>query len=179
MPTVIASRYARALADAVGAGGDYSATLKELEDFVGAWRESSELREVLVSPAVSPEQKRKILDAILGRLGTSVTTSNFLRVLLSHYRIELLEDVVQAFGKVVNARLGVIEVQISYAHGLSSEEQDALRSRFQELTGKKVEMEFRRDDSLLGGVQARIGSTIYDGSVSGQLERLRARLEAS
>ena len=176
MSMAIASRYARALADVVGSAEGCRTALKELEDFAAVWQESAELREALVTPAVSAEQKSKLLDAILERLGTSVTSANFLRVLLVNYRIALLEEVLQAFQKAVNERLGVVEVEVLYTQDLSRDEQEQLRAKFAELTGSKVEMKFQQEAKLLGGVQARIGSTVYDGSVQGYLERLRRQL---
>jgi len=172
----IASRYARALADVLGPQGDFGAATRELEDFAALWRESVDLRQVLVSPAIPVEQKRNVLDAILERLQMSATSGNFLRILLVNYRMALLEEVLQAFHKVANERLGIIEVQVLVAQDLTSDEQEALRGKFSELTGKKVEMKFRREEKLLGGVQARVGSTIYDGSAQGYLERLRGQL---
>jgi len=179
MSMAIASRYARSLADVLGPEGDFGAATRELEDFAAIWRGSVDLRQVLVGPTIPVEQKRSVLDAILGRLGTSVTTGNFLRILLVNYRMSLLEEVLQAFQKVANERLGIIEVQVLFAQDLTSEEQEALRGKFAELTGKKVEMKFRREEKLLGGVQARVGSTIYDGSAQGYLERLRGQLIAT
>ncbi|MCL5005283.1 MAG: ATP synthase F1 subunit delta [Acidobacteria bacterium] len=179
MSMVIASRYARALADVLRSAEGYRAGLKELEDFAAVWQESESLREVLLTPAVSSEQKRKVLDAVLERLGTSVPTSNLLRILLANYRMALLEQVLEAFKKVVDERLGIVEVEILYAQDLSPDEQEELRAKFAELTGSKVEVKFRQDAKLLGGVQARIGSTVYDGSVLGYLERLREQLRAT
>ncbi len=179
MSMAIASRYARALADVLGSAEGYRTALSELGDFAAVWQESGELRDVLVSPALSSEQRRKVLDTILARLGTSVTGSNFLRVLLMNYRIALLEEVLEAFRKVVNQRLGIVEVEVLYAQDLSAEEQEKLRAEFAELTGNKVEMKFQQEAKLLGGVQARVGSTVYDGSVQGYLERLREQLNAS
>ena len=175
----IASRYARALADVLRSADGYRAALKELGDFASVWRESEDLREVLVTPALPAPQKQKILDTVLERLGTSVTTSNFLRILLANYRIALLEEVLQAFQKVANERLGIVEVEVLYAQDLSPDEQEALRAKFAELTGSRVEVKFHQETELLGGVQARIGSTVYDGSVRGYLERLREQLRAS
>jgi F-type H+-transporting ATPase subunit delta len=179
MSMAIASRYARALADVLGSREGYRTGLMELGDFAAVWRESEELREVLLTPAVLPEQKRRLLDTILERLGTSLTTANFLRILLTNYRIAILEQVLQAFQKVAGERLGIVEVEVLYAQDLSADEQEGLRTRFAELTGSKVEVKFRQEAKLLGGVQARIGSTVYDGSVRGYLERLRDQLRAS
>ena len=149
---------------------------RELVEFAGGWRESADLRQVLVSPTIPLEQKRSVLDAIIQKLEISVTAGNFLRVLLANYRMSLLEEVLQAFQKVAQERLGIVEVQISYAQELTPSEQSALREKFAELTGKKVEMKFRRDEGLLGGLQARVGDKIYDGSAQGYLDRLRGQL---
>jgi F-type H+-transporting ATPase subunit delta len=175
---VIATRYARALADVVAASGDYRKVLEELQDFERAYRESPELEEVFASPAVALPQKMKVLEAIGQRLALSPVTLNFLRVLLANYRMPLLEEAVQAYRKISNDRLGVAQITISSASDLSAEERERVTSRFGELTGKQVELEFRIDAALLGGIQAQIGNTIYDGSVRGNLARIREQLTA-
>ena len=178
MPMVVANRYARALADVVAASGDYRKVLEELQDFERAYRESPELKEVFASPAVALPQKMKVLEAIGARLGDSPLTLIFLRVLLANYRMPLLEEVVQAFRRIANDRMGVVQVIISSASDLSEAEREALASRFRELTRKQVELEFRIDSELLGGILAQIGSTVYDGSVRGNLARIREQLTA-
>ena len=178
MPMVIANRYARALADVVAASGDYRKVLKELEDFLGVYRDNPELKEVLASPAVAIAQKMKVLEAIGQRLGASPVTVNFLRVLLANYRMPLLEETVQAYRKIANDRMGIVQVTISSASDLSPAERESVAARFQGLTGKQVELEFRTDRELLGGILAQIGSTVYDGSVRGNLARIREELLA-
>jgi len=178
MPMVVANRYARALADVVAPSGDYRKVLQELQDFASAYRESLELQEVFASPAVALPQKMKVLEAIGARLGDSPLTLIFLRVLLANYRMPLLEEVVQAFRRIANDRMGVVQVIISSASDLSEAEREALASRFRELTRKQVELEFRIDSELLGGILAQIGSTVYDGSVRGNLARIREQLTA-
>lgn len=179
MSMAIASRYARALADVVGLRGDFGSISNELREFASVWRESAELRQVLTSPTIPMEQKQSVLNSILERLGTSVIAGNFLRVLLVNYRMSLLEDVLQAFWNVANDRLGIVEVQVFFAQDLTPDEREALRRKFTELTGKKVEMKFQREEKLLGGVQVRVGGTIYDGSAQGYLERLRGQLTSA
>jgi len=178
MPMVIANRYARALADVVAASGDYRRVLEELEDFQSVYRESLELKEVLASPAVAIPQKMRVLEAIGQRLGASPVTLNFLRVLLANYRMPLLEEAVQAYRKIANDRMGIVQVTISSASDLSPAERESVAARFRGLTGKQVELEFRTDRELLGGILAQIGSTVYDGSVRGNLARIREQLLA-
>jgi F-type H+-transporting ATPase subunit delta len=175
---VVANRYARALADALAASGEYRKTLEELQAFESAYRESAELKEVFASPVVPLPQKMKVLEAIGQRLGQSPLTLNFFRVLLANYRMPLLEEAIQAYRKIANERLGTVHVTISSASALSQEEQESVAARFRELTGKQVELEFRIDDALLGGMLAQIGSTVYDGSVRGNLARIREQLTA-
>jgi len=103
---------------------------------------------------------------------------NFLRVLLSNYRMPLLEEAVQAYRKIANDRLGIAQVTISSASDLSEAERESVAARFNKLTGKQVELEFRIDRELLGGILAQIGSTVYDGSVRGNLARIREQLMA-
>ncbi len=177
MFSAAASRYARALADVIGPAGDYRAMLRELEDFAAVYRESRELREAFDSPTVTAAQKRNILDAVLKRMGASPLASNFFRVLQAHYRMPLLEAVIGAFRRIANRRMGIVEVRVDSARPLTAEEQDALRERFAKLTGRTVEIEFHRDEKLLGGVKAQIESTVYDGSVLGYLERIGRQLK--
>jgi F-type H+-transporting ATPase subunit delta len=174
----IANRYARALADVVAQTGDYRRVQGELQDFAEVYAESADLRDVLRTPAVAPPDRRRVLEAILRRLGTSTISGNFLRVLLDNYRLALLEEIMEAFQKMANERLGVARVEIASATELSEAERGTLTTRFEALTQKRVEVDFRVDRNLLGGIEARIGSTVYDGSVRGHLERIRERLTA-
>jgi F-type H+-transporting ATPase subunit delta len=174
----IANRYARALADVLGRPGDYRKVLQELEDFSRVYQASGELREVLTTPAVPLPQKQAVLAGVLARLGASLFTANFLRVLAGNYRLDLLDHVMQAFLKITNDRLGIVRVEIASAADLSRAEREALLARFQVLTQKQVEGEFRVEEKLLGGILAQIGSTVYDGSVRGHLQRIREQLMA-
>ncbi len=178
MPIAVVNRYARALADAVGVAGDYRATLGELVNFAAVYRESPELGQFFESPAVALPVKTNVLESVLARLGATTMTRNFLRVLLQNYRMAILEGIVQAFRKTVNARLGIVEVKIASAAELTEAERETLRARFVELTRKQVALDFHLDGELLGGIRAQIESTVYDGSVRGQLDRIRQQLMA-
>jgi F-type H+-transporting ATPase subunit delta len=178
MSVAVANRYARALADVVAGKGDYRQVVQELGDFADVYRQSLEVREVFSSPAVPVNTKTKVLGAIADRLGTSVIIRNFLRVVLINYRMALLPHISEAFQRIADERLGMVRVKIIAAGALSETEQQALHARFAELTGKQVQLEYLLDEDLLGGVRAQIESTVYDGSVRGQLQRIRQRLTA-
>jgi F-type H+-transporting ATPase subunit delta len=174
----IANRYARALADVVGETADYRRALDEMGALRDVYRESAELQSLFEAPAVALGPKLRVLDAILKRLGTSLAVSNFQRVLVKNYRMNHFEEIYQAFRRVANERLGIVVVRISSASELSERERDGLAARFRELTGKQVEFEFYLDPVLVGGVRAQVGSTVYDGSVRGALDRFREQLTA-
>jgi F-type H+-transporting ATPase subunit delta len=176
MPTVVANRYARALADVVASTGNYRQMLSELEDFSAAFNQSLELREVAETPAVGMAQKLSVLEAIARRMGVSPIALNFLRVLMSNYRMPVLAEIIQAFRSVAYARMGIVQVKISSAANLSAEERELLQGRFNLLTQQQSELEFHLDGNLIGGLVAQIGSTVYDGSIRGHLDRIREKL---
>lgn len=176
MPEAVAQRYARAFAEALGPAGDFKRAGEDLAAFAAVYAESVELREVFDSPAVKPEQKLGVLNAILARLETSTVTANFLRVLLAHYRIPLLGEIRPAFQSIANGVLGVEEMRVVSAAALTDGEREALAARFHDITQKTVQIDYAVDPGLVGGVLAQIKSVIYDGSVRGSLERIREQI---
>jgi F-type H+-transporting ATPase subunit delta len=184
MASALANRYARALVDVVtgpaaaALAATPDRTAAELEDFVRTLRESSELRHVLLSPAVAPEKKRTILSALSARLGLSRATLNFIRVVIDHRRVALLDEMLAAFRAMLDERAGIVRADVLTPRPVDPEQESALAARLGQLTGKKVRLHFSVDPALLGGVIARIGSTIYDGSIRGQLHALQRRLSA-
>jgi F-type H+-transporting ATPase subunit delta len=175
--SVVTSRYARAFVDVVIDGHlDANRVLQELDAVSAIARESEQLRKVWESPAIPAEQKRRLLDAIVAKQGISRPVRNFIAVLIDHRRIIMLDQVLKDFQHELDNRLGFAEAEISSARELSDSERRALEGQVEKLTGKKVRARYSRDASLLGGAVVRLGSTIYDGSVAGQLERIREQL---
>ena len=172
--SALTSRYARAFVDVVvDKGLEPDKTLAELQSIATTARDSIDLRRVWESPAIPAEQKRTLLDALVARAGVSRPLRNFLAVLIDHRRITLLDQVVKDFQRELNRRLGYAEADVSSARDLSEAEKHSLELQVEKLTGKKVRARYTRDESLLGGAVVKLGSTIYDGSVKGQLERIR------
>jgi F-type H+-transporting ATPase subunit delta len=173
----IASRYARALVDVIlehHVDGD--AARQQLRAFADAIHESLELRRVWESPAITPEKKRAVLDAIAAKIGAVKPVRNFMAVIIDHRRIGMLDDIVRVFERELDARLGFAVVEVSSARPLSAEEQREVESRVERMTGKKIRASYVSNPELLGGVVVRVGDTIYDGSVRGQLEKMRQEL---
>ncbi len=176
----VTGTYARAFADVVIEEGlDAEKTLQQARLLVELVSGSRELREVWETPSVPAEQKRAVLDAIAKRTGISKSVRNFLAVVIDHRRIKFLEPIVKQFEHELNQRLGFVEAEITSARELNEKERHALETRMEKVTGKKLRARYSRDESILGGAVVKVGSTIYDGSVIGQLERIKERLSSS
>ncbi len=174
-----ASRYAQALADVVfEAHLSPKETQRQLGDFGAAWKESRELREFLVDPSFPAEQKVGLLDKLNGKLGMSQQVRNFVAVLIRNRRIAGFEEVAAEFRREINRRLGIFEAKVVSARTLDEPERRELEQQIASLTGGQVEAQYEVDSSLIGGVVVRTGSTVYDGSVRGRLNRLREELVA-
>jgi len=137
---------------------------------------SSDLPAVLLSPAVPPARKRAVVSRLAAQLGVSTLVQNFLFVVIDRRRIAMLKDIRQAFETLLDERVGVVRADVSSARELASAQREKIRQQLARATGKQVRCEFAVDGDLVGGVVVRVGSTIYDGSVRGQLEALRQRL---
>src|SRR5271170_998197 len=175
----VASTYARAFADVVlDAHLDADRSIAELRAIASLLAESSELRRVWENPAIPDEQKRRVLDVIAGRDGLSTQARNLIAVLIDHRRIPFLEPIITQLEKELDARLGFAEAQITSSRELGDAEKREFEAQVGKLTGKKVRARYGQDASLLGGAMVRVGSTIYDGSVKGQLERIKEAISS-
>ena len=176
----VASTYARAFADVIlDTHLDADRSIAELRTIASLLAESSDLRRVWENPAIPAEQKRRVLDVIAERDGFSRQTRNLVAVLIDHRRIHFLEPIIRQLEKELDARLGFAEAQITSARLLGDAEKQEFEAQVGKLTGKKVRAHYDEDQSLLGGAVVRVGSTIYDGSVKGQLERMREKISSN
>jgi F-type H+-transporting ATPase subunit delta len=176
----VTSVYARAFADVVLRSRlDANGTLEQLRALGGLLRANADLRRVWENPAIAAEQKRGLLDAIAKREGLSRQVRNFVAVLIDHRRMHFFDAMVEQLGHELDARLGFAEAQVTSSRDLSEPEKRTLEAQVEKLTGKKVRARYLRDASILGGAVVRVGSTIYDGSVLGQLERIREQIAGS
>jgi F-type H+-transporting ATPase subunit delta len=175
----VANTYARAFAEVVfSAHLDRNRAVGGLRRIAGLLAESSELRRVWENPAVPADQKRRLLDAIVDREGIEKHVRNLIAVLIDHRRIQFLERITQQIEKELDARMGLAEAHVTSARELGDAEKCALEAQVEKVTGKKVRAHFALDASLLGGALIRVGSTIYDGSVKGQLQKIKEALSS-
>ena len=177
MNEAVARRYASALADVALEQIKADKVKADFSSFVDAFYESADLRNFLETPAVGPEQKHKVVEKLAERMGLDPAVRNFVYLTVDHHRTELLREMEQALADEINARLGIALAQVTSAQRLTETEKQQLIAALERRTGKKIEARFQEDRSLLGGAVVRVGSTVYDGSVRQQLNRLREQLE--
>ena len=176
----VASVYARAFADVVfDKRLDAAKTMAELRALSALLRANQDLGRVWETPAIPAEEKRGVLDAIVAREGFSKPVRNFVAVLIDHRRMHFFDRIVTQMGHELDKRMGFAEAEITSFRDLSEAEKRSLELQVAKLTGKKVRAVYARDPAILGGAVVRVGSTIYDGSVLGQLERIREQIAGS
>jgi F-type H+-transporting ATPase subunit delta len=177
--SAVANRYANALADVVTdpkSGVRPEDVASQLRSFEDTLRGSAELHNALTSPAVPAARKRAVVGKIADELKLSRVARNFLFVLIDHRRIAGLDGVLHSFEIILDERLGFARAEVSSARELTDSQRTALSTQLERMTGKRIRMRFAVDPALIGGVVARIGSTVYDGSVRGQLDSLGRKL---
>jgi len=175
----VVGTYARAFADVVMTKSnllDPARMLQELHGIEALLQESDPLRRVLENPSIPGDRKRAVLDAITQRLGTTRQVRNFVAVLTDNRRLPLFSEILKQVEQELDDRQGFAEAQVSSARQLSDLEKQMLEVEIAKMTGKKVRARYAQDASLLGGAVVQLGSTIYDGSVKGQLDRIREQL---
>jgi F-type H+-transporting ATPase subunit delta len=177
---LFASRYARAFADVIFEMKlNAKSAQSQLADFAAAWHESRDLREFFTDPSFPVDQKVAFLDKLNAKLKMAQQTRNFVAVLIRNNRIAGLDDVIVHLRRELNQRLGISEAKVTSARKLDEQERRELEQQIAALTGGTVEAQFEEDSSLLGGAVVQVGSTVYDGSVRGRLDRLREELTAT
>jgi F-type H+-transporting ATPase subunit delta len=176
MLSALATRYAKALLEVVvgpKSGIDPKMAMDQLRQVSAMISGSEPLKNALLSPAVPPARKRAVV-AKLVQVDPAIR--NFLYVVIDHRRVHDIPAMVEAFEVLLDEYLGFVRADVSSAKPLTNQQQGALEVELSRMVGKKAKLQFQIEPALVAGVVARVGSKVYDGSVKGQLERLRATL---
>ena len=171
-----AARYARALLDVAVREADPDQVGRDLTVFADLMAGTPELRAALTSPRVPTTGKQKVTAELVSRLGLTGPAAKLLLMLAERDRLSLVPDLVDVYRERLEEHQGTIRAEITAATDISSDHAAQLQQRLSAATGRKVTMTTKVDPALVGGMVARIGSTVYDGSVATQLEKLRAKL---
>jgi F-type H+-transporting ATPase subunit delta len=171
-----AARYAKALFDVALRELTPEQAEQDLAQFAGLLEEHADLQRALTNPVVPVSAKRAVLDALLAKLTLVVPVQKLLRLLADRHRLVLVPDLLAVYRERLMEHQRVIRAEVTTAEPLAAGQARQLADRLSTATGRRVLMTTRVDPALLGGLVARIGSTVYDGSVARQLARMRQQL---
>ncbi|HWO20714.1 MAG TPA: ATP synthase F1 subunit delta [Kofleriaceae bacterium] len=172
----LARRYARAVIALGTEHRNLDQIGAELRSLARAMHESAELVSSLTNPAIRRADRRKVIDALLQRLGASPHTKNLVSILLDGERLASLPAISREVDAMIEARSGRIAAEVTSAKPLDAAELAQITAALEQLSGKQVTVTRREDPSLLGGVVAKLGDRVYDGSLRTQLRNLRDEL---
>ncbi len=175
----LARRYARALLDIGIAKGTYEQLGKDMDEQAALYSGSRDLQEALTNPVFPMSRRRAVLEAVLERGAVSPITRNFVLLLLDRERIPYLPAIARELRAMVDERAGRVRAVVTSAAPLTAENLASIQAALEKVSGKKVLLEKKEDPALLGGVVAKVGDVVYDGSVRTQLEMMRERFLAS
>jgi F-type H+-transporting ATPase subunit delta len=172
-----AARYARALLDvATKESADLDSIARELDEFLAFLAQQPALQSLMLNPAVPAPRKRAAMEEITKVAGLSPIVSKLLVLLADRDRLTLLKDVSATYRDFLADRQGVVHAEVTSAEPLAKDRVQAIEQRLATVTGKRVSMTTKVDKDILGGVVARVGSTVYDASIATQLKKIRERL---
>ena len=171
----ITSRYALALMEQAGEKGNEKKVSDDVELIFNTLKASKDLRNVLSNPVIKESKKKEILKALFsGKINPD--TANFLNFVVDKGREEFLTAILDRFLTVRREKLGIVKIDVSSSVELSSSQKTTLSERFTTYTGKNVIMNYRIDESIIGGFIAKINDTVIDASVQNQLKLLKKSL---
>jgi len=175
MASSAARRYTQAIVELAEENGTFDAWQRDL-DMLDALVADADVASYLANPGVQNEQKFRAVDTVLA--DAQPETRNLLHMLIERRRLNLLPDIAQLFREAEMAHKGIVLVDVTTADALDDAGKELVRERLKRIVGKDVELRLHEDASIIGGIVARIGDQVIDGSVVNQLRRLRVRMSA-
>lgn len=168
----LARRYAKAVMG-MPAGNAMAADLRVLAK---AMADSAELVTALSNPAIRRGDRRKVIDALLTRTNAQPQTKNLIYLLLDGERMTSLTAISRELDAMIEAKSGRVSATITSAKPLDMSQVSQITATLEKLSGKKVDVTKKEDPNLLGGVVAKVGDVVYDGSLRTQLRAMREEL---
>ena len=174
----LARRYARALLDIGVAKGSFEQLGAEMDALAAAYSGSRDLAEALTNPVFPMARRRAVLESVLDAMGVQPITRNFALLLLERERMPYLPAIARELRVMVDERAGRVRATLVSAKPLATEHVASVQAALEKASGRKVLLEKKEDAELIGGVVAKVGDVVYDGSVRTQLEQMRERILA-
>ena len=173
---MLARRYAKAIFDIGSEQGGLDKMGADLRVLSKAMNDSPELVSTLSNPAIRRSDRKAIIDALLQRIGVVTVTRNAVYLLLEGERLGSLPMISRQLDAMIEEKAGRVMAEVVSAKPLDPSQLSQITATLEKLSGKKVSLSSRQDPDLLGGVVAKVGDTVYDGSLRTQLRNLRDEL---
>lgn len=172
----LSRRYAKAIFDIGSQQGDLTKLGQDIRSLAKAMNESRELQSVLTNPAIRRSDRRRVVDGLLQSIGVQTASRNLVYILLEGERMANVPGISRALDEMIEAKAGRVTAEVTSAKPLDPSQLSQINAALEKLSGKKVSVTTRQDPELLGGVIAKVGDTVYDGSLRTQLRTLRDEL---
>jgi F-type H+-transporting ATPase subunit delta len=173
---IIAKRYANALVQLAEKQKTVDKTKADLAAFTSAVDSLPALQKLFASPVFTPENKAAVIQELAARLGMQPATKRFLEHLAETGRIRYVREMNEAFLEILAERTNRAMARLTTAAAISPADLAEIKKKLEALTGKQVDIDAKIDASLIGGAKAQIGSTVYDGTIKNQLNKMRTQL---
>ena len=172
----LARRYAKAIFDIGSQQGDLTKLGQDIRSLAKAMNESKELDTALTNPAIRRSDRRKVIDGLLSSIGVQTASRNLVYLLLDGERMGSLPAISRSLDAMIEEKAGRVQAEVISAKPLDPSQLSQINAALEKLSGKKVSVSTRQDPELLGGVVAKVGDVVYDGSLKTQLRALRDEL---
>lgn len=175
--SAIARRYAKALILIGKQDGQAEKYRDELQGFIELLDSQPALEQTVNNPLYGTEKRRNLLDTVLERLQISNVMNSFFVLLFTKKRFAYIRDINYHFNKLADELKGIVRAELTSATELSRDSFEQIRQSLSKMTGREVVLDSRQDPELIGGVVAKIGDLVLDGSIRTQLKNMRESLK--
>jgi len=173
---VLVKRYGLGFLGAAATQEEYTSLFRELEDFHDLLKREKGLRKALTSPFIPASKKQKIAQEVLETIKAQPKVSRFLLLLIENERFELLPEILVSLPELWNKEQGVVTFEVSSVIPLNEEQKQNLQTKLEVIEKGPVALEYIQNPSLIGGLSLRKGNIVYDASLKGDLEKLKAKI---
>ncbi|HHL39680.1 MAG TPA: ATP synthase F1 subunit delta [Deltaproteobacteria bacterium] len=172
----VAKRYAKALMEIGREEKSVERFGDELRSLAATFRGSPALCKVLLNPMYRLEERKALAAGLAEKLGASERVARLLEILVEGRKVRLVGEIAQAYARMEDELAGRLRVGVEAASPLGKELLESISGKLGDETGKEIILSFEEKPELIGGVVIRMGNTIFDGSLRGQLERMREKI---
>ncbi len=173
---IIAKRYALGMVKAIDNDEEYKKIYQEIQSFLDLIEKKRDFKNFILSPFYSSNQKKEVLSQILKKIPYSEKSRRFFLILAEKNRLLLLQEIKDLIQTYWNERKNIHTFEVTSAYPLTKEQKEKLKEKLKKMVKAEVDVKFQIDSSLIGGVTIKKGDILYDGSIKGNLLKLKEKI---